>query len=52
VNFPFICSNIPAAPAYEYTSLRWHDFPGRGLLLSRKLLNQEFLLVKLKSLLR
>ena len=22
VNFPFICSNIPAAPAYEYTSLR------------------------------
>jgi hypothetical protein len=52
VNFPFICSNIPAAPAYEYTSLRWHDFPGRGLLLTRKLLNQEFLLVKLKSLLR
>jgi hypothetical protein len=29
-----------------------HDFHDRGLLLTRKLLNQGFLLVKLKSLLR
>jgi hypothetical protein len=26
VNFPFICSNIPAAPVYEvYISLSWYD---------------------------
>jgi hypothetical protein len=61
VNFPFICSNIPAAPAYGvYTSISqiiWYsracgsyqDFNNRGLLLTRKLLNQGFLLVKLKS---
>ena len=62
VNFPFICSNIPAAPAYgEYSSqmLRYsracdfyQEFLDRGLLLTRKLLNQVFLLVKLKSSLR
>ena len=62
VNFPFICSNIPAAPAYEvYISLlirysracgSYQDFSDRGLLLTRKLLNQGFLLVKLKSSLR
>jgi hypothetical protein len=62
VNFPFICSNIPAAPAYEvYISQMirysracgsYQDFLGRGLLLTRKLLNQAFLLVKLKSSLR
>ena len=59
VNFPFICSNIPAAPAYGvYLSqmIRYYitcgsykDILDRGLLLTRKLLNQEFLLVKLKS---
>ena len=59
VNFPFICSNIPAAPAYGvYLSqlLRYsracgsyQDFLDRGLLITRKLLNQVFLLVKLKS---
>ena len=28
VNFPFTCSNIPAAPAYmEYISLRLYDIP-------------------------
>jgi hypothetical protein len=28
VNFPFICSNIPAAPAYGvYICLRWYDIP-------------------------
>jgi hypothetical protein len=62
VNFPFICSNIPAAPAYEiYISQlirysracgSYQDFLDRGLLLTRKLLNQMFLLVKLKSSLR
>ena len=62
VNFPFICSNIPAALAYGvYIShtLRYpracdsyKDSLDRGLLLTRKLLNQWFLLVKLKSSLR
>jgi hypothetical protein len=59
VNFPFICSNIPAVPAYGvYISQMirysracgsYQDFLDRGLLLTRKLLNQGFLLVKLKS---
>jgi hypothetical protein len=59
VNFPFICGNIPAAPAYGvYISqlIRYFgdcgsymDFLDRGLLLTRKLLNRRFLLVKLKS---
>jgi hypothetical protein len=48
VNFPFICSNIPAAPAYGvYISLRYsracgsyQDFLDRGLLLTGKLFNQ------------
>jgi hypothetical protein len=62
VNFPFICSNIPAAPAYGVYISQWirysracgsyQDFLDRGLLLARKLLNQVFLLVKLKSSLR
>ena len=55
VNFPFICSNIPAAPVCEvYISqlLRYlracgsyQDFLDRvlGLLLTRKLLNQGFI---------
>jgi hypothetical protein len=52
VNFPFICSNIPAAPAYEvyiFQLIRYsracgsyQDFLDRGLLLTRKLLNQGF----------
>ena len=59
VNFPFLSSNIPAAPAYVvYISqlirysracISYHDFLDRGLLLIRKLLNQEFQMVKLKS---
>ena len=62
VNFPFICSNIPAAPAYgvyisqlirySRTCSSYQDFLDRGLLLTRKLLNQQFLLAKLKSSLR
>jgi len=51
VNFPFICSNIPAAPAYgvyisqlvRYSRAcgSYQDFLDRGLLLTRKLLNQR-----------
>ena len=62
VNFPFICSNIPAVPAYgvyisqliQYsrTCASYQDFLDRGMLLTRKLLNQGFLSVKLKSSLR
>jgi len=62
VNFPFICSNIPAAPAYgvhisqliRYSRAcdSYQDFLNRGLLLISKLLIQGFLLVKLKSSLR
>ena len=58
VNFPFICSNLPVALTYGvYISqlIRYsracgfyQDFLDRGLLLRRKLLNQGFLLVKLK----
>ena len=59
VNFPFICSNIPAASAYgvyifqlirySRTCGSYRDVHDRGLLLTRKLLNQGCLLVKLKS---
>jgi len=62
VNFQFICSNIPAAPAYGvYISQlmrypracdSYQDFIDRGLLLTRKVLNKRFILVKLKSSLR
>ena len=62
VNFPFICSNIPAAPAYgvyisqlirySRTCGSYQDILNRGLLQARKLLSHGFLLVKLKSLLR
>ena len=62
VNFPCICSNSPAAPAYRvYISQMmryfrvcgsYQDFFDGGLLLTRKLMNQGFLLVKLKSSLR
>ena len=55
VNFPFVCSNIPAAPAYgvyisqmiRYSSAcgSYRDFLDRGLLLTRNLLNQGSLLV-------
>jgi hypothetical protein len=59
---PFICSNITAAPVYgvyisqliRYSRAcgSYQNFLDRGLLLTRKLLNQGFLLVKLKSSLR
>ena len=59
VNFPFICSNIPTLPGYgvyifqlirySRSCVSYKDFLDRRLLLARKLLNQGFLLVKLKS---
>ena len=62
MNFPFICSNIPGTSAYgvyisqliQYSKAcgSYQDFHDRGLLLKRTLLNQGFLLVKLKSSLR
>ena len=62
VNFPFLSSNISAAPVhrvyisqlirYSRTCICYHDFLDRGLLLTRKLVNQEFQMVKLKSSLR
>jgi hypothetical protein len=54
-----ICSNIPAAHAYgvyisqliRYSRVcgSYQDFRDRGLLLTKKELNQGFILVKLKS---
>ena len=62
VNFPCMCSNIPAASAYgvyisqliRYSRAcgSYQDFLDRGLLQTRKLLSQGFLLIKLKSSLR
>jgi len=62
VNFPFICSNIPAAPSYGVYIVQlirysracgsYQDFLDRGLLLTTKLLSQGLLLIKLKSSLR
>ena len=63
VNLPFICSsNIPASLVYgvylsqliRYSRAcgSYQDFLDRGLLITRKVLNQGFLLLKLKSSLR
>jgi hypothetical protein len=62
VKFQFICSDIPAEPAYgvyisqliRYSRAcgSYQDFIDRGMLLTRKLLKQGFLLVKRKSSLR
>ena len=62
LNFPFICSNIPAAPAHIVCILQmirysracgsYKDFLDRGLLLTMKLLNKGVLEVKLKASLR
>jgi hypothetical protein len=62
VDFPFICSNIPAAPEYGvhisqliryFRACDSHQNLGdRVFLLTVKLLNQGFLWVKLKSSLR
>ena len=60
VKFPFKCNKIPAAPAYgecisqlmRYSRAcgYYQDFLDRGLLLTRKLLNQGFTLVKVITL--
>ena len=58
MNVPFICSNIPVAPTYGvYSSqlIRYSRVCGildTGLLLTRKRLNNGFLVAKLKSSLR
>ena len=60
MNFPFICSNIPVAHGLSLSQMilysracgSYDDFLERGQLLTGKLLNQGFLLVKLKPLLR
>jgi hypothetical protein len=58
VNFPLTCSTFQQHLHMEYISISWYDipermdFPDRRLLLTRKLLNQGFLLVKLTSWLR
>ena len=59
MNFPFICSNIPAVPTYgvypfqliQYYRAcgKYPDFLERGFLLTRKILNHVLLAVKLKS---
>ena len=59
VNFPFLSSNIPAASAdrvcisklirYSRACISYHDFLDRGLLVTKKILHQEFQMVKLKS---
>jgi hypothetical protein len=58
VNFQFICSDIPAEPAYgvyisqliRYSRAcgSYQAFIDRGLLLTRKLPNQGFLLLKIE----
>ena len=62
VNFPFICSNIPALPAYEVFISQlirysrpcssYHAVLDIWLQLTRKLLNQGFIVVTLRSLLQ
>ena len=62
VNFPFQCSNIPAAPAYgvyvsqlihySRASSKYIDFVERGILLSQKLLRQGYESIKLRSSLK
>ena len=57
VNFPFIRSNTPAAPVYgvyisqliQYSRASYQDIRDTWMLQTRKLLNQGFILVKLKS---
>ena len=54
VKFPYICNNIPAAPVYgvyisqliQYSRAcgSYHNILDKGLLLTRKLLNQGYLL--------
>ena len=60
MNFSCIFSNIPATPAngvyisqlirYSRASGSYQDSVDRGVLLTRKILNQRFQVVKLKAL--
>ena len=55
MNFPFICSNIPTTSlhgVYTRDCGSYHGLLDRGLMLTKKLLSEGFLLVKLKSALR
>ena len=62
VNFLFLCSNIPATPAYgvyvsqlirySRASSKYVDFVERGMLLSRKLLRQGYESIKVRSSLK
>ena len=62
VNFPFLSSNIPSAPAYGvYTSQliryarassQYEDFTNRSILLTKKLLLQGYEEERLKLTLR
>ena len=62
VNFTFMCSTIPAAPVYEVCTSQlmrysracgsYRGFLDRGALVTRKVFNQGFHLVKLKYSLR
>ena len=62
VNFPFLCSNIPASPAYGvYISQlirygracsKYQDFVARGKLLTTKLLQQGYTKRRLMSTFR
>jgi len=59
VNFPYLCSNVPASPAYgvfvsqliRYTraSSRYQDFRFRGSQLASRLLGQGYSLPRLKA---
>ena len=59
VNFPFICSNIPAKPADRFdisqlirlyrACVHYSDFLNRAQLLMLKLLKQGYVAPKLKS---
>ena len=62
VNFPFLCSNIPSSPAYGVfvsqliryarASSLYIDFIARGKLLTGKLLQQGYIVPKLKRSLK
>ena len=58
MNFPVVCSGVPLAPTYGACASQlircsgacgsYQDFIDRGLLITRKLLNQWFIPVKVK----
>jgi hypothetical protein len=62
VNFPYVCSNIPASPAYGLYILQliryaracsvYNQFLLRGILLTNKLMSQGFQLARLPAAFR